>query len=182
MIENKLTPWLKIGYTIFAYKGLNELKIEVLSRLVNKSKSSFYHHFADMEIYLDYLLNFHIKQAFMISEEIKNKNLNTEDILTLIIEHKDDIFFHKQLRINRDKKIFYNCFQKAYFYISNAFMEYWTKEVGLTNNTQISKELLDLIEENFYLSITEQNFTYNRLLDYMTNIKELINNLKSYNH
>lgn len=180
MSEEKIIKWIEVGYSIFAKEGLTGLKIEVISRQIKKSKSSFYHYFADMEIYLDSLLEYHTQQAKLIAEKIKMECSNTEDILKLMIKHKEDIFFHKQLRVNRANVLFKNCFEKAYSNISIAFLGYWTKEVDLSNNKQISKELLDLIEENFYLSITEINFTYNWLLDYMTNIKELVTNLKNY--
>ena len=180
MSEEKIFKWIEAGYSIFAEEGLTGLKIEVISRRVKKSKSSFYHYFADMEIYLDSLLDYHIQQAIHISEELKKDCFTTEDILSLLIKHKNDIFFHKQLRINRASNLFERCFEKAYDNISSAFLGYWTKEVGLSNSKQISKELLDLIEENFYLSITENNFSYNWLLNYMNNIKDLVNNIKSY--
>ncbi len=50
MTENK-DIWIKTGYEIFALSGENGLKIEVLAKKVGISKSSFYHHFADLEIF-----------------------------------------------------------------------------------------------------------------------------------
>ena len=41
--------WIKTGYEAFAILGENALKIEQLARETGKSKSSFYHHFADTE-------------------------------------------------------------------------------------------------------------------------------------
>jgi len=180
MSEEKIFKWIEAGYLIFAKEGLTGLKIEVISRQVKKSKSSFYHYFADMEIYLDLLLEYHIEQALRITEELKKDCITTEDILELIIKHKNDIFFHKQLRIYRANNLFKSCFEKAYNHISDAFLEFWTREVGLSNSKQISKELLDLIEENFYLSITENSFSYSWLFNYMNNIRYLVNNIKNY--
>jgi len=42
--------WVKTGYKIFALNGQGEIKIERLAKIVGKSKSSFYHHFADLDL------------------------------------------------------------------------------------------------------------------------------------
>jgi AcrR family transcriptional regulator len=43
-------PWINHGYRTFAYEGPTGLKVERLARQVGKSKSSFYHLFADLDI------------------------------------------------------------------------------------------------------------------------------------
>jgi len=58
-INNK-EIWIKKGYEIFAISGQSGLKIEPLSKTVGKSKSSFYHHFADLEFFTEHLLKHHI--------------------------------------------------------------------------------------------------------------------------
>lgn len=60
MIENKDT-WIKVGYQIVALEDFKELKIEKLAKKVGISKSSFYHHFADMDLFVWHLLGFHIQ-------------------------------------------------------------------------------------------------------------------------
>ena len=52
MTDTKL-PWILCGYDIFSKEGSNGLKIEVIARRVNKSKSSFYHHFADLDLFIE---------------------------------------------------------------------------------------------------------------------------------
>ena len=47
-IEKK---WLEVGYRCFADRGPNGLKVERLSKKVGKNKSSFYHLFADLEVF-----------------------------------------------------------------------------------------------------------------------------------
>ncbi|MEM7514864.1 MAG: TetR/AcrR family transcriptional regulator, partial [Bacteroidota bacterium] len=58
-MEKLIEPWLKAGYDIFSQEGPGGLKVERLARIVGKSKSSFYHHFADLEIYTSFLLEYH---------------------------------------------------------------------------------------------------------------------------
>ncbi|MFZ4399682.1 MAG: TetR/AcrR family transcriptional regulator, partial [Bacteroidales bacterium] len=40
--------WIIKGYETFAFFGENGLKVEQLAKSVGISKSSFYHHFADL--------------------------------------------------------------------------------------------------------------------------------------
>ena len=55
LINENIKPWIIKGYELFANKGSLGLKVEVISKAVNKSKSSFYHHFADIEVFLELL-------------------------------------------------------------------------------------------------------------------------------
>ena len=54
MKSNTEQPWLEAGYEIFSKEGITGLKVEILSRKVGISKSSFYHLFVD---YLTIILN-----------------------------------------------------------------------------------------------------------------------------
>jgi AcrR family transcriptional regulator len=55
--------WIKLGYEVFALKGQSEIKIERLAKQVGKSKSSFYHHFADIDLFIEFLLKHHVEQS-----------------------------------------------------------------------------------------------------------------------
>ncbi|NQZ48466.1 MAG: TetR/AcrR family transcriptional regulator, partial [Erythrobacter sp.] len=66
--KDLLLPWIKAGYTLFAEEGPQGLKVEVIARRVNKSKSSFYHHFADLEVFTEFLLDHHLKQSAHLAE------------------------------------------------------------------------------------------------------------------
>jgi AcrR family transcriptional regulator len=68
MTENIRQPWILEGYKIFSQEGSKGLKIEVISRKVNKSKSSFYHLFADIDCFMEELLTFHLERAKIIAE------------------------------------------------------------------------------------------------------------------
>lgn len=87
--------WIKTGYEMFAFTGSGRLKIEPLAQRVGISKSSFYHHFADMEIFVDFLLKHHIKQSYAIADkERKAKNINPE-LVNILVEHKIDLLFNR---------------------------------------------------------------------------------------
>lgn len=63
-------PWILAGHKIFAEKGPEALKVEVLAREVNKNKSSFYHHFADLQVFRTRLLEYHRKRALILLESV----------------------------------------------------------------------------------------------------------------
>ena len=94
-------PWLEVGYTIFSIEGPKGLKIEVLAREVGKSKSSFYHCFADLELFTEELLEFHEVKSHEIFKKIQHCENFVPDVFEVLFESKVDAFFSRQLRINR---------------------------------------------------------------------------------
>ena len=54
MTQNELI-WIKTGYEVFATSGSGNLRIESLAQKVGISKSSFYHYFADIEVFTQLL-------------------------------------------------------------------------------------------------------------------------------
>ena len=46
-MNEKRKEWIEKSYTLVAEKGYESLNINSISRLVGKSKSSFYHHFGN---------------------------------------------------------------------------------------------------------------------------------------
>ncbi len=82
-IHKEINPgqqvWILAGYTNFALSGENGLKIEKLAKITGISKSSFYHHFADTELFLDQLFAFHLFQCRIIADKEKTvKKINPE--------------------------------------------------------------------------------------------------------
>jgi AcrR family transcriptional regulator len=57
------------GYEFFSLFVEKGLIIEQLAKEVGKSKSSFYHHFADLEIFLEKLLQYHLSKSNIIAEK-----------------------------------------------------------------------------------------------------------------
>ena len=92
-MNDSMKAWILCGYEIFSREGLNGLKVEVIARRVQISKSSFYHHFADLECFTEMLLNYHLLRAEIISEKEKLcKNVNPE-LINLLLEFKQDLLF-----------------------------------------------------------------------------------------
>lgn len=169
--------WIEIGYVTVAYQGIEELKVERLAKDVSKNKSSFYHHFADMEIFISLLLEYHIEQAKIMG--VKEENCTSQnELIDILIEHKTDLLFNRQLRIHRQKKEFEECFIKTNEITIPAFMQIWSKILGLEGNTDLSKMMLHLSLENFYLQITEKTLNPTWLHNYFTELQRLTKEFK----
>jgi len=168
--------WIKTGYEIFAISGQNGLKVEPLAKKVGKSKSSFYHFFADLEIFIDELLNYHIKQSRIIAEkEQKAKNIHPE-LINIIIEHKIDLLFNRQLRINRERKIFLDVLVKSNEIVGNSFVMLWVKDLELNLTQKQLESVFELALENFYLQINSDNLNHQWLSAYFTYLKKIVKN------
>lgn len=175
MAESK-DIWVKKGYEIFALLGANGLKIESLSRKVGVSKSSFYHHFADIEIFIGFLLKHHINQSLIIGQkELNAKNIHPE-LIDILVEHKIDLLFNRQLRINRDMKLFADTLEESSKIVGNGFILVWVKELNLTFTQKQLEAFFELALENFFLQINSENLNPQWLSGYFANLKRIAHN------
>lgn len=175
MTENK-DIWIKTGYEIFAFSGESGLKIEVLAKKVGISKSSFYHYFADLEIFVEMLLKFHLHQAQVMANKEKNaKNIDPE-LINILVEHKIDLLFNRQLRINQQRPHYQETLDKSNQIIGNEFVKLWAIDLNLNLNQSQLESLFELALENFYLQINAENLNAAWLSDYFNNLKRIARN------
>ena len=167
-------PWILVGYQVFAAEGPKGLKVEVIARQVNKSKSSFYHHFADLEVFTEVLLDYHLHRAKIIADkESQCKNVVPE-LFTVLLEFKEDLLFNRQLRIHRSVDQFRRCFEQATQEVGGAITDIWAEALGLTHQSGLAQIILNLSLENFYLQITEESLTYDWLVEYLNELKAMV--------
>ncbi|MEM9446776.1 MAG: TetR/AcrR family transcriptional regulator [Verrucomicrobiota bacterium] len=166
-------PWIDAGYELFAKYGPDGLKVEVISRIVGKSKSSFYHHFADLEVFTAFLLRYHLDQSEIIVEKEKQCKNVVPELLHVLVEHKQDLLFNRQLRVHRDVKEFAECFEKTSSEVGAAVLGIWAEALGLEDNSHLVLMILRLSLENFYLQITEKTLTYEWLERYVVDLQTM---------
>jgi AcrR family transcriptional regulator len=167
-------PWILIGYELFSKEGPAGLKVEVVARKVGKSKSSFYHHFADVEIFTETLLTYHLERSKAIADREKLCKKMIPDMLNLLIEVKQDLLFNRQLRVNRHIFAYKKCFESANREVEDAFLEIWSETLGLSDNTNAARKVLEQSIENFYLQITDETLTYEWLLKFVGEIRFMV--------
>lgn len=168
--------WIKTAYELCAVEGINSLKIEPLAKLVGKSKSSFYHHFADLELFMENLLNYHLEQSKLIAEKEKNAKTVDPELISILVEHKIDLLFNRQLRINQNIKSFAETLNKSNQLVGNAFVMVWVKDLNLQLTEKQLEAIFSLALENFYLQINSENIHVEWLKNYFSNLKKIAQN------
>jgi len=177
MIEDK-DSWIKTGYNIFALSGESALKIEPLAKKVGISKSSFYHHFADLEIFMEFLLKFHLQQSkCMAGKEKKSKNIDPE-LINVLVDHKIDLLFNRQLRINQQNKRYKQVLIESNQIIGNEFVNIWASDLKLNLTRRQLESLFELALENFFLQINPDNLNYEWLSAYFKNLQKIAANFE----
>jgi len=170
-------PWISEGYRVFAHEGPLGLKVERLARQVNKNKSSFYHHFADLEVFTNFLLKYHLLRADIIAEK-ESQCTHMEALIEVLVAHKLDLLFNRQLRIHRQNKDFATCFEQTNQHVGNAILGIWASMLGLTENSYLAALVLKLSLENFYLQITEETLNQEWLSAYFQQLQEMVKEFK----
>lgn len=171
-IHNK-EIWINAGYQLFSLYGFNGLKIEPLSKNIGISKSSFYHYFADLELFMDFLLKHHVKQSKLIAVKERNARNIDPELVNILIEHKTDLLFNRQLRIHQNIKSYASTLEESNKNVGDAFLTVWIKDLGLQlSNTQI-EALYTLALENFFLQINIDTLNYDWLSNYFKDLKKI---------
>lgn len=178
-MDKNLSQWIKIGYKIFSEKGPDGIKVQTISKVMGKSKSSFYHFFSDKEIFIEALLNYHLERATLIIEKEKQcKNVNPE-LIEVLLEFKEDLLFSRQLRIHRDVKVYKDCFEKINQMSAEAILGIWSEMLDLKDNSASANMVFNLSLENFYLQITEETLTFKWLDNYTKELKAMVESIQS---
>ena len=159
--------WINKGYEMISEHGFSKVNVEAIARVMNKSKSSFYHYFGDWEGFEDDLLEYHLTLAKAFAIDVSKCENIIPDMLNLFLAHKTDIFFHKQLRINREKPHYKRCFESVYSLFENAILKEWIAFLKLEDQSFLATKILTLISENFLLQITHENYNYHWLKNYL---------------
>ncbi|MCP4440671.1 MAG: TetR/AcrR family transcriptional regulator [Aureispira sp.] len=174
MPKNVKLPWIKVGYKYFSKEGPKGLKVEPIARKVGKSKSSFYHLFADLEAFTEVLLAYHLLQAKEITDKIQACEQMMPDMIPVLLEATEDLLFNRQLRIHRDNPDFKTCFEETNKLLATSISPIWIAALGLEGQSYLADLVLNLTIENFYLSITEETLTAEWLVAYLDNIRLMV--------
>lgn len=177
-MEYKELVWIEQGYRTFAYEGPSALKIERMAKSVAKNKSSFYHFFADLEVFTNRLLSYHEQQAKEMAR--KESEAQTEaDLTEIIINHRLDLLFNRQLRIHRENAAFSDCFQKINKFSLPGLLPLWKVIIGLEENNYLAQAVLMLSIENFFLQITDETLNKAWITGYFAKIREMVSLFKA---
>ena len=164
--------WLKAGHEQFAKHGEAGLKIDTLSQITGKSRSSFYHLFGDMENFMDELIKYALAVTKQFSEEAKGAQVYFPDYINIVLKYKDMIFFNRYLFLGYDSNEKYRA---AWDIISETTEdkteELWMKMINLEDlNPQERERFYKTIRSSAYMRMEYDNFTYENLYKNVTDI------------
>ncbi len=158
--------WLEHGYRLFADEGPQALKVERMAEAVGISKSSFYHHFADMEVFVDGLLTLHFRQAVLLAEAERQAQSIDPDIIEILLQHRDALLFQRQLLMLRSDARFAAAAQKADAIVGVEFIQVWVNDLQLKLNQEQLLAFFSLALSNFYLQLSRERLTRDWLSEY----------------
>lgn len=179
LMTDKTQIWIMHGYKTYALQGEKGLIIEQLAKDVGKSKSSFYHHFADLEVFLEKILLHHLNQSLIIAEKERKARKINPDLINILIEHKLDLLFNRQLRINSNKLNLKDTLLKSNKIIGTDFIILWLTDTKLNLTPNQAEGIFELAMENFFLQINEENINKVWLTTYFDSLYRIAKNFEA---
>ena len=181
MNKNKLI-WLQEGYYMFGREGPKGINIEFIAKKLNKSKSSFYHYFGDLDTFQEVLLDYHLKRADQIAARGKKCNNMDPDVINLMVETKDDLLFSKQLRLNTQNPLIKKCFDESFHKITDSFIDKWNLAIGFEHKPMLGKVIFHILVDNFFLQVSDENLTYPWFHAYISHLRSIIQKIQVASH
>ncbi len=145
------------GYDLFGKIGTAAFNVERLSMMVALSRSSFYHHFSDMEIYESELFNRHMEHYNLLSGRVDDCQTFDPDLLQVVNEFKGAMAFQRQLLINESSPRFKACFDSARVLIEDRVYDLWLEYVGNNKDRARGFSLFETVRDYFLMHYDQNN-------------------------
>lgn len=178
-LEKGKEIWIEEAYSIFAFEGHQAIKVEILAKRIGKSKSSFYHFFADLNLFLEELCHYHVQKASEIAKNASALPQDSKALIHFLLAVKSDIFFQRELRVHRQQPLFEKTITRSHTPVENALLPIFAKAIGLAQDLFAAKMILHLTIENFYLQVQPNSFTEQWLMQYLNNLQNTVKLLKN---
>jgi len=170
MSEPTELAWITAGYATFAERGPEALKVEQLARQVGISKSSFYHHFADIPSFIDRLLNYHLERAEHLGDRTRACATFDPEFLHVLLDSKPDLVFNRQLRNQRENLSYQLCYQRAHTFVEHAVVGIWAEALGIPGRTELARNLFTVVADLFYQRFKKDELTYEWLQEFLLEV------------
>ena len=173
-VQESLQVWINSGYLRFAEGGVAEVRIEAMARDTGISKSSFYHHFADLDVFFEALCTYHLEQAAIIAEKEAACTTIDPELIEVLTEHRTDLLFNRQLRVLRDDPVFGRCLRDADAAMGDGFIALWQRDLKLPVTHEQLRALFGLAIENFFLQLTPEHLNREWLRTYFKQLRLVV--------
>ncbi|MCG3165914.1 MAG: hypothetical protein POELPBGB_01689 [Bacteroidia bacterium] len=172
-------PWVEAGFTLFANDGPAGLKVDTIARKVGISRSSFYHHFADLDVFQEKMLTYHTLRSQRAIEKLKRCTSIDPDLLLAIVEEKEYVLFNRQLRVNRHIPAYKAAFEKAITLESKAIIGAWAQLLSLEQAPEVAENIYRITADIFFHRLTAENINYSWLQVFLKEIIIFISEIKT---
>jgi len=168
--------WIEKGYEHFALYGPKNLSVNKLSKTTGSSRGSFYHHFGDIDVFVEELFgkHCHIVVIFKSLGREKCKRL-FPDLYIFLEQNPLTLQFSLQLFHNRSNPEFNFVFIKSYEEIAKSFaLELFKKHFGLLQSEREVYLLWLTLGEAWYSRLDPNDLTSETL---QKHAEEILQNL-----
>ena len=115
--------WIEKGYEHFALYGPDNISINAISKELESPRASFYHHFSDMEVFINFLLEAHVEVVNIFIQEGKgNCKRLLPDLYQLLERFPLGLRFERQLFLNRHIPLYGYMFTKFHQQFADGFI------------------------------------------------------------
>ncbi len=153
--------WIEKGYEHFALFGPENLSINKLSRELGSPRASFYHHFGDIENFIDELLDMQwkINQQFCLVGTHECKKY-LPDLYLLLEQYPITLQFSKQLFLNRNIPAYNYMFLKLYEEAARSFiLKLFSEEFDLHHENKDTYNLWLTVGESWFSRLDPKNLS-----------------------
>src|SRR5688572_24786943 len=154
MSNKNSAKWIETGYNLLAVNGPEGVHIEKMARILRANKSSFYHFFGTLEIFLDELMLHHYDKVDLVLNDCKNARSLDPEYLEQVVKHK--VTFMVQVQLARHKNI--PLFSKACLHVNQkmdrSILQLWNKHLGVFDNDNLSLLCLNFVRDTFYSRVS----------------------------
>ncbi|MCZ4410357.1 TetR/AcrR family transcriptional regulator [Cryomorphaceae bacterium 1068] len=159
--ENTRQLWIEKGYEQFALFGPEYLSINKLSKAIGFSRASFYHHFGDIDVFTEELLNFHWQIAKEFNRMGKENCINLfPDLYDLLGQNPIPLQFSLQLFHHRSQPTFNYLFVRTYQATAKSFaLKLFSKHFDLAQPSDEVYLLWLTFGEAWYSRLTPDDLT-----------------------
>lgn len=171
MMDSSAAPWIEAGYRVFATSGPQALRVEQLAREVGISKSSFYHHFADVPSFLERLLHHHVERGKVEAMKARGCRSFDPEFIHLLVEIRMDLQFNWQLRLHRENVAFQICYQRVHTLMEQEVMGIWSEALGIPGQTQLARNIFTVVTDLFYQRFPKEQLTYAWFVAFLSEVR-----------
>lgn len=177
MKGDKKHIWIQTGYLRFATYGEAGLTVESIARDLKRNKSSFYHYFGDLDAFKSEILRHHLDKSKDVGLMMSRAEKLDPDILEIILTHKHDFLFHKQLKL-AEGETYKQYYERAFELVQAPLLEKLSEALGIKDKQLFSAALLGLVSDNFLLRIQESTLSLTWLRAYLEELRGLTRHIQ----